>query len=214
MRKIYEDMKRSPQSSLLPTRRKAIQKIIDSPWQVLVDTKENVMFFSDHQCDIVIPYISHTPRFISYGFPKNSPYRDLFQYNVLKLQETGALALIKARNHHSPKCLDTREVSLGLRKLVSMFGIVALGSGLALAVFFLEKATILAKGPEGRFNSGVNYRGPPPIRIESYSDIASPKSFGSIHEDRLRTLARRWGIADAPGFARDVSELIGLDLVN
>ena len=51
-------------------------------------------------CHLAVPWQTDYPTFMSFGFPKESPYFPFFNYQLLKLKESGKFG--KAERKHLP----------------------------------------------------------------------------------------------------------------
>ena len=93
---------------------------------------------------------SRYPRFLSYGFPKRSPYYALFNFALMRKLESGVVGVIMERWRKGPVCeggdgaasssREPEDVALGMKKVVSVFAWLAAGFVLAAAMLAAEAA--------------------------------------------------------------------------
>jgi hypothetical protein len=75
----------------------------------------------------------------AYGFQKDSPYLDIFNYFITQLQESGSYEKISRKyESKSPICPDYSGKSLGLDSCVIMFLVVLMGLGLGFLFLLIE----------------------------------------------------------------------------
>ncbi len=143
----------------------------------------------------------------SYAFPKNSPYHAIFNYNLMRLKEAGGLQVLQERYLTGRICsskLDTREpedVSLGMKKIISLFGWLATGFVTALTILMIEK---LAKVQTSILHdrtaaeSTCGYKEATNIHVHVREQL----------EERLAPLTKDWNLADRIEFVGRVRKLI------
>ena len=74
---------------------------------------------------------------MSFGFPKNSPYMEVFNYHIQRLRETGTMARIFPKN--PPQiCPDFSGEPLGFENIGSGFLVLVCGMGCSLLILILE----------------------------------------------------------------------------
>ena len=93
---------------------------------------------------------SRYPRFLSYGFPKRSPYYALFNFALMRKLESGVVGVIMERWRKGPVCeggdgaasssREPEDVALGMKKVVSVFAWLAAGFVLAAGLLAAEAA--------------------------------------------------------------------------
>ena len=77
---------------------------------------------------------------VAYGFQKDSPFLNLFNYNLNKMKEKGSLKQIQDKYEPKPQiCPDYNGKSLGVSSGFFGFGVLFSGVGIALILFGLEK---------------------------------------------------------------------------
>ncbi len=92
-------------------------------------------------CEIIpIPEKFETKPY-AFGFQKNSPYVDIFNYYLGQLRETGALHKLKSKYvKKEPACPNTAGLPIGFANSISAFLVLSFGLGLGLALLMLENA--------------------------------------------------------------------------
>ena len=84
---------------------------------------------------------------MSFGFPKNSPYMEVFNYHIQKLRETGTMARIFPKN--PPQiCPDFSGEPLGFENIGSGFLVLVCGMGCSLLILLLEFIKNTTKGKD------------------------------------------------------------------
>ncbi len=88
--------------------------------------------------------------FLSFGFPKNSVYHEVFNYNILRQSESGVQDILLRRRLRKKEevCSNANErepedVSLGMKKLVSLFASLAAAFGLSIFIFCIESTLVI-----------------------------------------------------------------------
>ena len=78
----------------------------------------------------------------AYGFQKDSPFLPLFDYYLNEMKEKGSLKQIQVKYEPPPQvCPDYSGKSLGVGSVFAAFGVLFLGVGIAVILFFIEKIT-------------------------------------------------------------------------
>ena len=113
-------------------------------------TKEGLLYFDELRCDVLTPWETKYPGFLTMAFPKNSTYFPLFHFQAIRHFENGVIFALRNRwtTFRSDHCKNSGPQSLGLEKLVSLFGLLAVASTCAVAIFIMEKLAQI-KGPLG-----------------------------------------------------------------
>lgn len=115
-------------------------KVTADPRTALYDVKEAILNFHEYHCKIVTPWESNYPNSVSFAFPKDSPYFELFKYRVINMQESGSL--LKLRTHwfvgERLGCEPLRSLSLGYEKLCGVFTMLTAGFLAAASLCVLE----------------------------------------------------------------------------
>jgi ABC-type amino acid transport substrate-binding protein len=58
-------------------------------------------------CDVMSPWHNKFPKYMSFAFPKGSPYRTIFNGAIFKLYETGVINLLLSQWQEStPNCFS------------------------------------------------------------------------------------------------------------
>ncbi len=147
-----------------------------------------MLFFPEYRCSIEEVFASRYPSHLSYGFPKGSPYRDLINYQLLKIVEEGGLDVLHKRHVEDRlECSDAdddADVSLSFTKLVSLFAILGLGIACSLLLFFSE-------GLLGTFGHGGEKESDDPDPAQQQQQN---KTF-SAYEQGLKSVLLKWGVS-------------------
>ena len=78
----------------------------------------------------------------AFGFQKDSPFLPLFDYYLNEMKEKGILKQIQVKYEPPPQiCPDYSGKSLGVGSVFAAFGVLFLGVGIAVILFFIEKIT-------------------------------------------------------------------------
>ena len=78
----------------------------------------------------------------AFGFQKDSPFLPLFDYYLNEMKEKGSLKQIQVKYEPPPQvCPDYSGKSLGVGSVFAAFGVLFLGVGIAVILFFIEKIT-------------------------------------------------------------------------
>ncbi len=95
-------------------------------------------------------YSHRSPSFLSFGFPKNSVYHEVFNYNILRQSESGVQDILLHRRMrkkeevcNNANVREPEDVSLGMKKLVSLFASLAAAFGLSIFIFCIESTLVM-----------------------------------------------------------------------
>jgi hypothetical protein len=103
----------------------------------------NVIYLSTYpeylNCEFVAIPAKYALIPYAYGFQKDSPYLDLFNYFISQLQESGSYEKISRKYESPPQiCPDYNAKSLGFESCVTMFLVILMGLGLGFLLVLLE----------------------------------------------------------------------------
>ena len=75
----------------------------------------------------------------AYGFQKNSPWLDLFDFHLKEMREKGALKQIELQYQSPPQiCPDLSGKPMGFNNCFTAFGVLFLGAGMCIGLFLTE----------------------------------------------------------------------------
>ena len=123
-----------------------LEMLLKEDKTALFYTREGFLHFQEFRCEVLMPWKTKYPAFLTMGFPKNSPYFPFFNYQMMHHFENGVVPALRQRwlTFGTDHCKDNGLKPLGLEKLISLFGLLAVASIAAIALFLAEK--ILALG--------------------------------------------------------------------
>jgi hypothetical protein len=103
----------------------------------------NVVYLSTYpeylNCEIVAIPAKYAFIPYAYGFQKDSPYLDIFNYFLSQLQESGSYKKISKKYASQPQiCPDYSGKSLGFDSCVTMFLVIIMGLGLGFLLLLYE----------------------------------------------------------------------------
>jgi hypothetical protein len=103
----------------------------------------NYVFFSTYpefiNCDVIAIPTKYDFKPYAYGFQKDSPYLDLFNFYIKELREKGVLKqILKKHESQSQICPDYSGKSLGFGSCFTAFVILIAGLCLGLCLFTFE----------------------------------------------------------------------------
>ncbi len=103
--------------------------------------KEVFVYFPQYHCKIMELWAQHYPGLISFGFPKDSPYRESMNHQLLKLVEEGLLQIQGQRHLEivEKDCEIDDDVSLSFVKFISLFAVLGTGVAASVLMFVAEK---------------------------------------------------------------------------
>jgi hypothetical protein len=101
------------------------------------------MLFSTHpeylNCEIVATPAKYAFVPNTYGFQKDSPYLDIFNYFITQLKESGSYEKISKKYASQPQiCPDYSGKSIGFDSCVTMFLVIVMGHGLGFLLLLFE----------------------------------------------------------------------------
>ncbi len=138
----------------------------------------------------------------SYAFKKNSPYHAIFNYNLMRFKEAGGLQILNERYHKGRICsskLDERkpeDISLGMKKVISLFGWLTASFVVALTILIFEK---LAHSQTNKHSSSYGgYKAATKINIKMCEQL----------ENILALLTEDWDPAERREFVERIKQLI------
>ena len=147
-------------------------------------------------CYLAVPWHTKYPSFMSFGFPKRSPYYPFVNYQILKLKESGKFAQIEKRhlpNFKDMSCNADPDVSLGYTKLISVFALLGAGLLAGLVLFVVE--FLLSGLTRTRRNDGL---------LMSCDPNASIKT---ERWQKMKGLLVKYGIEQREDFLRDCEKI-------
>ena len=148
-RQIYDkDVKDNP-GAIFPEERGALERLMQEQKMAMFYNQEALLDYEEFRCDILAPWLTKYPGFLTLAFPKNSAYFPFFQYQTIRYFENGVIEVLRNRwtTFKMDHCLNTEPTSLGLEKLISLFGLLGTSALLALVVFCFEKVAGFGGGP-------------------------------------------------------------------
>lgn len=94
-------------------------------------------------CDLKFLWFSKNKSFLSFAFPKKSPFFVFFNDAIKNLNEKGVIERINAdyEIYKPPNCKSQQFEALSLNKVVSLFLLLGLGCSLAIITLTLEHIT-------------------------------------------------------------------------
>ena len=98
-------------------------------------------------CEIIALPKKYSNIPMSFGFPKYSPYLEIFNYHIQRLRETGTMSRIFPKN--PPQiCADFSGEPLGFENIGSGFLVLVCGMGSSLLILLLEFIKNTTKGKD------------------------------------------------------------------
>jgi hypothetical protein len=99
--------------------------------------------FSTYQeyinCEVIAIPAKYDVKPRAYGFQKDSPYLDLFNYMLNKMKEEGTYDKIAAKYEPPPQvCPDTSGQQLGFNSCITLFLIILAGYSACICILFIE----------------------------------------------------------------------------
>lgn len=171
--------------------------------------KETMMHFPEYFCDITEAIVSSQPLHRSFAVPKNWPYKDLFNFSILKMFERGTLNLMhKKYLELDMNCLDDHDTdrSLSLVKLVSLFAV--LGTGIISSLLFIVIEIYFSTKVKGSHSAWLTKQ---TTKLSSKIIVGSDNSEQKKSlefEDELKKIMFKWGILNREAFLDDYSKLV------
>ncbi len=96
--------------------------------------------------------LSYRPRLLSFGFPKTSEYRELFNYNLLRQSETGVRDILVGRSMKMSGGFcgmendrEPEDVSIGMMNMASLFFSLIVAFMFSVVLVLIEHALSLKK---------------------------------------------------------------------
>ena len=134
-------------TSYFPGGHKALETLNDEDATAIFYSKEGLLYHEEFRCDILGPWETEYPGFLTMAFPKNSSYFPFFHYQTIRHFESGVLFALRNRwtTFNTDHCKTNEPSPLGLEKLISLFGLLAVSSLAAIFVFALEKISSIER---------------------------------------------------------------------
>ena len=191
--------------------RYALNSLMKSPRRGHLNFYETVLYDDEYKCKVKFPWKSQYPNHLSFAFPKNSPLFPFFDYQVLKMMETGTMDLIRRKWTGSDRqCTDQEDkeleedVGLSFNKLVGLFLVCSIGAVLAILIFTYEVANgVYRKLPMRRVDdSELEY-------VDRYTRYSQDGN-GKKVMNKMSNLFIKWNVQDWNVFMTDMEELFQL----
>jgi hypothetical protein len=91
------------------------------------------------KCELIAIPAKYDFKSLAYGFQKDSPYLDLFNYMITELKEKGTFDKIAANSEPLPQfCPDTSGKPLEFESCITLFLIILAGFSTCICLFFIE----------------------------------------------------------------------------
>ncbi len=195
--KVYQILSRDEEPLVLATPREAIEDLIATRWHAFLFAKEKMYQYPEYKCDVVTPWTDKVALTVSMVFPKGSPYYHLVNFKLLQRLENGILSTLQEDYFElGVECVPEGEVSLGLLKAISLFGVVMIGIAGASLLLLLE--CIWSACSSRALNA-------PSAQEDQALKVTSVDQACYLRE--LEALMSRWRIDDRERFAADVDLL-------
>ncbi len=75
-----------------------LRHLLTEPKVALFHGIDTIMSNSSLRCKMTVAYMAADPDHLSFAFPKGSPYREAFQYQLIKLFQSGLLKVRTLRS--------------------------------------------------------------------------------------------------------------------
>lgn len=129
----------------LDTEEEAIEKALTEPATVLYSFMEEILDRGNLICDFTVPWDSHYPEMNSMAFAKSSQYKELFQYQIFRLIESGSLDSLRRKWKVEHFCHHDEDLRLGFEKLCSLFAFLLGSFCLTGIIFVVEHAVSVSE---------------------------------------------------------------------
>ncbi len=137
-------LKQDNSDTLVKPYTRALQQVAE-PYsrKSLFNYEEKYSFFSEYKCSVVVAWKRGYPIFLTLPFRMDWPYGDLFNFAILRSINHGFLKMFQEKYYggNFVTCPSNfKGTPLGLFKLLGMFAVLGIGSGLSLAILVIEVA--------------------------------------------------------------------------
>ena len=124
-----------------------VRYIIDNDNVAYIDNYLGIRTFDAYEkCEIKAIKAKYNIKNIAFGFQKDSPLVDLFNYYLTEMRETGALDQIMKKYESGPQvCQDYSGKPLGFGNVSSAFAIILFALLLVVAMFLVEWLASIVK---------------------------------------------------------------------
>ncbi len=161
-----------------------------------VTIKEDMLSHPQYKCLVIKAYETQYPNHLSFAFPKESPYTGFFNFQVLRILETGVLNIVNQRHSDGDQeCDDKREAALSFVKVISLFAILAIGCTCSIILLSAESIFDLQKQK---------------LKLTTYGKSAldllhrNPAAL----ETKIKKFMFKWGISNRDDFTKELYDLM------
>ena len=143
LNKIWEKNGGNDSTSYFVGEEDGLEMLLKEEYTALYYQKEGLMHASEYRCEVLVPWETNYPGFLSMAFPKNSTYFPFFHYQTVRHFENGVIFALRNRwtTYRLDHCSVNEPQPLGLEKLISLFGLLGMAAVCASVIFSMEKLT-------------------------------------------------------------------------